>query len=58
MRIRYPEEMLQELRSLAPYLYFNGHENVVRDDAPEGTKERYENIHNRMYEFRKEHVGF
>ena len=58
MRIIYPEEMLRELRSLSKYLVFNGHENVVRDDAPEGTKERYEAIHNRMDEFRRQHVGF
>lgn len=51
MRILYPEEMLEELRSLGKYLVFNGHENVVRDDAPPGTKERYDAVRRAMREF-------
>lgn len=58
MRIHYPDEMLNELRSLGRYLVFNGHENVVRDDAPQGTKERYEAIRKAMEEYRHKHAGF
>ncbi len=56
MRIRYPERMLNELRSLGKYLVFNGKENVVRDDAPQGTRERYENVRKEMEEFRVKHL--
>lgn len=56
MRIRYPEEMLRELRSLGQYLVFNGHENVVRDDAPKGTKERYDAVRKAMREFEHRNV--
>ena len=58
MRIRYPEEMDKELQSLAKYLIFNGHENVVKQDAPEGIKERYDAVRKNMEEFRRQHAGF
>lgn len=58
MRIIYPEEMEKELRDVGKYLIFNGHENVVRDDAPEGTQERYDAVREKMYEFRLQHAGF
>ena len=58
MRIVYPEDMINELRSLEAYLVFNGKENVVSDNAPEGIRERYDAVRMKMREFEKEHVGF
>lgn len=53
MRVIYPKELLYELRSLAKYLEFNGTENVVREDAPEGTKEKYAEVLRKMHELEK-----
>lgn len=60
MRINYPEEMTKEMRELQPFLRLNKAkaEFEVRPDAPAGTKERYDDVRNRMHEFRKQHAGF
>lgn len=58
MRIIYPDNIKTELRSLEPFLEFNGKEFQVKPDAPEGTKERYEAVRNAMHEFEHLHRGF
>lgn len=58
MRIHYPEEIKKELHALAPYLVFNGYENVVKPDAPAGTKERYDKVREKMHEYDRLHRGF
>lgn len=42
VRIIYPKEIREEIDYVSQFLVFNGKENVVRDDAPEGVKERRE----------------
>ena len=50
MRIIYPDNIKKELRSLEPFLEFNGKEFQVKPDAPEGTQERYDTVRKKMHE--------
>ena len=54
MRIIYPDNIKKELRSLEPFLEFNGKEFQVKPDAPEGTQERYDTVRKKMHELEKQ----
>lgn len=58
MRIIYPDNIKKELKSLEPFLEFNGEEFQVKSDAPEGTQERYDAVRKKMHDFEEQDDGF
>lgn len=57
MRIKYPDELQNEFDYLAQFVVFNGKENVIREDAPDGIKERWETVRNKMHEIRDRYMN-
>lgn len=53
MRIIYPDSIKKELRALEPFLAYDGEKFQVKPDAPEGTRERYDAVRNKMHELEK-----
>ena len=58
MWIIYPKEIREELEYLGQFLFFNGKENVIRDDAPEGIKERYDAVRRKTAAIRDDFMSW